>query len=124
MNRLVLLMLIGVVGCAAGTPSPPQPADFPLHARDQLFELDYRIDRHPDRVEAVGLIASRTTRTFRFATLNLYGVAADGRVVSRGSYVINGTWGGAQSFSVQLTPTGREARYELNVGNYSLGLDM
>jgi hypothetical protein len=124
MKRLVLLAMIGVAGCAAGATRPPQPADFPVHSRDQIFELDYRIDRHPDRVEAVGLIASRTTRTFRFATLNLYGVAADGRVVSRGSYVINGTWGGAQSFSVRLTPTGKEERYELNVGNYSLGLDM
>jgi hypothetical protein len=44
--------------------------------------------------------------------------------VSRGSYVINGTFGGPQSFSVRLTPTGKEERYQLQVGNYSLGRDL
>ena len=72
---------------------------------------------HPDRVEAVGLITSRSTTTFRFAAVNLYGVTADDRVVSRGSYVVNGTWGGPVSFTVRLTPDGKEATYKLQVGN-------
>ena len=115
--------MIGLVGCAAGAP-PPKPEDFPLHAHDQVFLLDYRIDRHPDRVEAVGLITSRSTTTFRFAALNLFGVTADDRVVSRGGYVVNGTWGGPVSFTVRLTPDGKEENYKLQVGNYSLGLGM
>jgi hypothetical protein len=122
MNRLVLFGMIGLAGCAAGTPQP-RPEDFPLHERYQIFVLDYRIDQHPDRVEAVGLIASRTTPTFRFAVVDLYGVTGEGRVVSRGSDVINGTFGGPQLFSVKLTPTGREVRYQLQVGNYALGRD-
>ena len=54
-----------------------EAGDFPLHAHDQVFLLDYRIDVHPDRVEAVGLITSRSTTTFRFAAVNLYGVTAE-----------------------------------------------
>ena len=124
MKRFVLLLsVIGLTACAAGAPQP-RPADFPLHEHDQVFVLDYRLDRQPNRVEAVGLITSRTTTTFRFAVLNLYGVAANGRVVSRDSYVINGTFGGPQSFSLGLKPTGEEVRYQLQVGNYSLGRDL
>ena len=110
MRRLLLLLaLIGLAGCAAGAPLP-KPEDFPLHSHDQVFLLDYRIDRHPDRVEAVGLITSRSTTTFRFAAVNLYGVTADDRVVSRGSYVVNGSWGGPVSFTVTLTPDGKKRR--------------
>ena len=122
-RRLLLVSIIGLVGCAAGAP-PPRPEDFPLHAHDQVFLLDYRIDRYPDRVEAVGLIRSRTTATFQFAAVSLYGVTAEDRVVSRGSYVVNGTWGWPVSFRVKLTPSGKEEKYKLQVGNYSLGLGM
>jgi hypothetical protein len=125
MNRLVLLAIVGIiglVGCTAGAPMP-RPEDFPLHSRDQVFVLDYRIDKQPDRVEAVGLITSRSTTTFRFAALNLFGVTEDGRVVSRGSYTVNGTWPGPQPFTVRLDPTGKEARYTLQVGNFSVGRD-
>ena len=76
--------MIVLTACAAGAPQP-RPEDFPLHERDQIFTLDYRIDRKPDRVEAEGLITSRTTASFRFAVVNLFGVAANGRVVSRGT---------------------------------------
>jgi hypothetical protein len=124
MSRLALLLgMIGLAACAAGAPQP-RPEDFPLHERDQIFVLDYRIDRQPNRVEAVGLITSRITTTFRFAQLNLFGVAANGRVVSRATYRVNGTWGGPQSFSLTLTPTGEEARYQLHVGHYSIGRDL
>jgi hypothetical protein len=124
MKRFVLVAsMIGLTACAAGAPQP-RPEDFPLHERDQIFVLDYRIDRQPSRVEAVGLITSRTTTTFRFAELQLFGLTDNGRVVSRGSYRVNGTWGGPQSFSVALTPTGKEARYQLQVGYYSVGRDL
>ena len=83
-----------------------------------------KVDSRIGQLEAVGLITSRTATTFRFATLDLFGVTEEGRVVSRGSYVVNGTFGGPQSFSVRLTPTGKEARYQLQVGNYSLGRDL
>ena len=85
--------------------------------------LDYRIDRQPARVDAVGLITARTTTVFRFATLKFYGVDANGRVVSQARDVIDGTFGGPQSFSLGLKPAGTEVRYKLQVGNYSLGRD-
>lgn len=123
MHRFVLLVgVIVLAACAAGGP-PPRPEDFPLHAHDQIFVLDYRIDRPPARVEAVGLITARTTTVFRFAALDLYGVDANGRVVSRARDVIDGTFGGPQSFSLGLEPAGTEVRYQLQVGNYSLGRD-
>ena len=121
MKRLLLLGMIGLVGCAAGAPQP-QP-DFPIHARDQIFELDYRIDRHPDRVEAVGLIASRTTTTFGSHAQPLRsGGGRAGREprllrhqrdLGRAPVVL----GGAHADR-------KEERYELNVGNYSIGLGM
>jgi len=124
MRRFVrLLGVIGLTACAASGPQL-QPADFPIHARDQVFTLDYRIDREPSRVDAVGLVTSRSTTAFRFVRLNLFGVAADGRVVSRGVAIVDGSFGGPQSFSVRLTPTGDEARFELQVGGYSLGRDL
>jgi hypothetical protein len=123
MRRFALLLgAIVLTACAAGAP-PARPEDFPLHAHDQIFVLDYRIDRHPDRVEAVGLITARTTTVFRFAVLNFFGVDANGRVVSRKTDTVDGTFGGPQSFSLALKPAGTEARYQLQVGNYSLGRD-
>jgi hypothetical protein len=94
LRRFALLVgMISLAACAAGAPQP-QPSDFPLHEHDQIFVLDYRIDRQPDRVDAVGLITSRTTTTFRFAELQLFGLTEDGRVLSRGVYRVDGTWGG------------------------------
>ena len=118
---IVLLGLTVLTACAAPTPLP-QSSDFPIHRRDQVFLLDYRIDKQPGRVEAVGLITSRTTQDFRFAVLQFFGVAADGRVVSRGVYRVDGSFGGPQAFSVRLTPSGDEATFELQVGAFSLGL--
>jgi hypothetical protein len=124
MSRFVLLLsVVALTACAAGAPQP-RPEDFPLHERDQIFTLDYRIDRKPDRTEATGLITSRTTATFRFAAVNLFGVAANGRVVSRDTYTVNGSFGGPQSFSLALKPTGEEVRYLVQVGNYSIGRDL
>jgi hypothetical protein len=124
MRRVVLLLgMIGLAGCAAGA-VPPRPEDFPIHERDGVYTLDYRIDLQPEQIEAVGLVTSRTTLAFRFAHLNLFGVAANGRVVSRGSDRVDGTLGRPQSFSVRLKPSGEEVRYQLQVGNFALGLGM
>jgi hypothetical protein len=123
-SRFVLLLsVITLTACAAGAPQP-RPEDFPLHARDQIFVLDYRIDRKPDRVEAVDPITARTMSVFRFAVVNLFGVAANGQVVSRDTYTVNGTFGGPQSFSLAIKPTGAEVRYLVQVGHYSLGRDL
>ena len=51
-------------------------------------------------------------------------MAANGRVVSRDTYTVNGTFGGPQSFSLALKPTGAEVQYRVQVGNYSMGRDL
>jgi hypothetical protein len=117
MRRLLRLLAMTVlVGCAAGAPQP-KPEDFPLHARDQVFVLDYRIDHHPDRIEAVGLITSRTTETFRFARVDLW--SDGGRPGRAAAPIWNGTWGPV-SFTVSSRRTERSMR-KLQVGNYFSG---
>jgi len=88
--------------------------------RDQVFTLDYRIDRAPTRVEAVGLVDS-SAHMFRFVRLHLLGVGEGGRVVSQGITTLDGTFGLPVQFSVGLRPTGTEVRFELQVGEYALG---
>ncbi|HSE95997.1 MAG TPA: hypothetical protein VLD61_08895 [Methylomirabilota bacterium] len=113
------LTLIALTACAA--PGPPlDPASLTLHGRDQIFRFDYRIDREPGRVEAVGLLNS-SAPMFRFVRLRLVGVTADGRVASQGFTTVDGTFGVPVRFSVNLRPTGAEASFELLVDGYALG---
>ena len=56
-------------------------------------------------------------------TLALFGVDANGRIVSRGTtYVRSDFASQATPFAVELTPIGRETRFELRVLDYSLPL--
>ena len=114
------LTLLALTACAA--PGPPlDPASLTLHGRDQIFRFDYRIDREPGRVEAVGLLNS-SVPTFRFARLRMVGVTADGRVVSQGFTTVDGTFGLPVPFSVAVRPAGTEASFEILVDGYALGL--
>ena len=52
-------------------------------------------------------------------TLDLYGIDAGGRIVSRGvTYVRSDFNRQAVPFSVEIHPTGQETRYELRVIEY------
>jgi hypothetical protein len=122
MRRVTFALVVALAFTACGPQAPPlQLSELPLHERDQIFTIDYRIDRRPDRVTAVGLVESRNTVYFRFAAVNLFGVAANGRVVSRGTTIVYGSFGGPQQFSVSVTPTGEEARFQIQIGDYAIG---
>jgi hypothetical protein len=114
------LALLGLAACAA--PGPPlDPSSLTLHGRDQIFRFDYRIDREPGRVEAVGLLDS-SVPMFRFVRLRMVGVNAEGRIVSQGFTTVDGTFGVPVRFSVPVRPAGTEASFELQVDGYALGL--
>jgi hypothetical protein len=113
------LALVGLTACAVPDPSLDR-ATLPLHVRDQIFSLDYRLIREPDRVSAVGLLNS-SNPMFEVVHLRLLGVTADGRVVSHGFTTVDGTFRLPAPFSVHLRPTGTEARFELQVAGFGWG---
>jgi hypothetical protein len=121
MRRAVAgLALVALTACAG--PGPPlDPATLTRHGRDQIFRFDYRIDREPSRVTAVGLLNS-SVPMFRFVRLRLVGVTAEGRVASQGFTTVDGTFGVPVRFAVDLRPTGTETQFELQVDGYALGL--
>ncbi|HZS34210.1 MAG TPA: hypothetical protein VFC42_12620 [Methylomirabilota bacterium] len=111
---------LAVGGCAGGAGTPRPPAELPLSTVDQHFQLRWRLERDPSAVRAVGLAQSQADREGNL-TLALYGLDAAGRIVSRGVGYVQ--WQFARDpapFVVTLTPTGREARFELHVLNYWL----
>lgn len=73
-------------------------------------------------VRAVGLVEAARVDGIADVTVELRGLDAAGRVVSRG---LGRTYGGrllrwqARPFAVSLRPTGREARFELGVSGYT-----
>jgi hypothetical protein len=110
------LALVGLTACAVPGPALDR-ATLPLHVRDQVFSLDYRLIREPDRVSAVGLLDS-SVQTLQFVHLRLLGVTVDGRVVSHGYTTVDGTFRLPAEFSVQLRPTGTEVRFELQAASH------
>ncbi|MBI2461161.1 MAG: hypothetical protein HYV61_06680 [Candidatus Rokubacteria bacterium] len=119
---LPLIVPLLLLGCA-GTVRLDRPADFPNHASDHpFFDLHWRLERTADRVEAVGLVEASRVDGILEVTLELRGLDADGRVVSRG---LGRTYGlgpflrwQTRPFAVSLRPTGQEARFELEVWSY------
>ncbi|MGH7358697.1 MAG: hypothetical protein ACREJR_07785 [Candidatus Rokuibacteriota bacterium] len=111
---LAVLILTAAVGCA--TPAPIEvPAELPLVTNDQLFEFRWALQREAARTRAVGRVRSSSETEFRL-TLDLYGIDAGGRIVSRGrTYVRSDFDRQAMPFSVETRPTGQETRYELRV---------
>lgn len=120
-SRFPVALLVLLVGCA-GLARPDRPEDFPLHARDHpFFDLHWRLERAPGEVRAVGLVEAARQGDFSQVILELRGIDPEGRVVSRAlGATLSGRldrWG-TQPFSVRLRPTGREARFELDVWTY------
>jgi len=119
---LPLIVPLLLLGCA-GTVRLDRPADFPNHASDHpFFDLHWRLERTADRVEAVGLVEAARVDGIYDVTVELRGLDDAGRVVSRG---LGRTYGGrlprwhSQPFAVGLRPTGREARFELEVWSFT-----
>ena len=116
----VLALLAVASGCAAPAArvDVPVPPELPLVTNDQLFEFRWALQREPSVTRAAG-VASVSSHTEFFLTLALFGIDPDGRITSRGqTYVQSDFARRAVPFTVQVTPTGREARYELRVLDY------
>ena len=120
-RRLALLLpvfLAVLAGCAASQPAL-RPADLPEHAVESPIVLHWRIDRQPDRAEAVGLVEiPQTPERVESVTVELQGLDAQGRVVSRNrDFVTPRSFTGAEPwpFRVSLRPAGTEERFVVRV---------
>jgi hypothetical protein len=113
------LLLATVAGCAA--PARVElPADLPLRTNDQFFAFQWALQREPTVTRAVGRVRPSFDTEARL-TLALFGVDADGRIASRGTTYVRADFATqATPFSVELTPTGRETRFELRVLEYQV----
>lgn len=109
-----LAMLSALPGCA--TPARIEiPAELPLQTDDQLFHMQWALHREATVVRAVGLVRPSTDSEARL-TLALFGVDAQGRIASRGTAYLQSEFDRRPiPFAIEITPTGREARYELRV---------
>jgi hypothetical protein len=115
--RLPVFLAV-LAGCAAAQPAL-RPADLPEHLAESPIVLHWRIDREPDRVTAVGLVEiPHTPERVENVTVELQGIDAQGRVVSRNrEFVSPRSFTGAEPwpFRVSLRPTGTEERFTVRV---------
>jgi hypothetical protein len=120
----VLATVAGLAGCA-GPARIDVPAELPLQTNDQFFAIQWALQRDASEVRAVGRVKP-SFNTEATLTLALFGVDAAGRIVSRDTtYLQSGFDRQPIPFSLELTPTGREARYEVRVLEYHVsGLRM
>jgi hypothetical protein len=113
---VALGLAILALGAAACTTSSAVaiPADLPNRSDQGQLHLRWALIREPAVVRAVGL-AESPTRIVSWATVALYGVDRDGRVVSRGqSDLRNGGFAHtSMPFEITLRPTGQEERFDL-----------
>jgi hypothetical protein len=115
----ILVSLAAALGCAA--PAPLQvPAELPLVTNEQVFEFRWALQQETSRTRAVGLVRPSFDTEYRM-TLGLYGVDTGGRIVSRGTTYVRTDFGSRSTpFSVELSPTGQETRYELRIIDFDL----
>jgi hypothetical protein len=114
-----LVALGAIVGCA--TPARIEvPAELPLRTTDQFFDIRWALQREATVAQAVGRVKPTFDAEAQL-TLAFFGVDAQGRILSRGMTYLRSDFNrGAIPFAVALTPTGREARFELRVIDYYL----
>ena len=119
---LTVGMLIALAaGCAPSAPMPPIPADLPLTANQDIFTIRWALQKETTVTRAVGTLMSPNVTPIQ-VTMGLFGLDSGGSIVSRGtSWVRPNTFANVPfPFSVELTPTGREVRYDLQVLDYRL----
>jgi hypothetical protein len=115
----VLAALATLAGCAAPAPIAV-PAELPLRTSDQGFQIQWALQREAARARAVGRVRT-SFDTEAQLTLAFFGVDAEGHIVSRGTTYLRSEFDReAIPFAVELTPTGREAGFELRVIEYHL----
>lgn len=110
---LLLSLVTGLLGCAAGAPIP-QPSELPMHAVESPFTLHWRTDRGPDTVTGVGVVEARTADRVDYVIVEFQGLDKDGRVVSRAraltaprSFTGTDPW----PFTISFRLTGQEERF-------------
>jgi hypothetical protein len=117
---LTVGMLIALAaGCAPSAPMPPIPADLPLTANQDIFTIRWALQKEPTVTRAVGTLTTPNVTPSQ-VTMGLFGLDSGGSIVSRGTSFVRPTGFGhiPLPFSVELTPTGREVRYDLRVLDY------
>jgi hypothetical protein len=117
---VALGMLTTLVGCAPG-PQTVIPSELPLTKNEDIFEIRWALQKEAAVTRAVGLLNTQTVTPIQ-VTVGLFGLDAQGRIVSRGTSWVRPSSFNSRSlqFSVELTPTGQEARYELRILDYRL----
>ena len=117
---LALGMLIILVGCAPG-PQSIVPAELPLTTHQDIFVIRWALQKEPTVTRAAGRIETMTITPQQVA-LSLFGLDANGRIVSRGTSWVRPDSFNSLSipFSVEVTPTGQEVKYDLRIIDYRL----
>ena len=122
-HALGLLSVVAMLAALAGCAVPPRievPSELPLRTNDQLFALQWALQREASVVRAVGRVSPSFDTEARL-TLALFGVDAGGHIVSRGITYLRSDFNRQPiPFAVELTPTGREASFELRVLSYHI----
>ena len=119
---LALGMLVTLGGCGTtAAPRPDIPAELPFTTNEDIFTIRWALQKDPTVTRAVGTLFTPNVTPLQI-TMGLFGLDSGGSIVSRGT-----TWVRPASFAnapipfgVELTPTGKEARYELRVLDYRL----
>ena len=118
------LLIVGMfvalaAGCAPAAPMPPIPADLPLTANQDIFTIRWALQKEPTVTRAVGTLTTPNVTPSQ-VTMGLFGLDSGGSIVSRSTSFVRPTGFGhiPLPFSVELTPTGREVRYDLRVLDY------
>jgi hypothetical protein len=115
----VLALLTVLAGCNAPL-KIDVPAELPLRANDQIFAIQWALQKEASTVRAVGILTPSHDTEAR-VTLGFFGLDADGKIVSRGTGYFRSEIAARNiPFEVFLTPTGREASFVLRVLNYQL----
>jgi hypothetical protein len=127
-RRLRPLAIVGILMALAGcgeTARVEVPAELPLRTNDQLFTIEWALQRDATLVRGVGRITASIDGEATL-TLVLFGLDAGGRVVSHGTTYLRSDFASRWTpFTVTLTSKGREETFELRVLSYHIpGLRM
>jgi hypothetical protein len=113
----LVLALALTGGACAGASRIDVPSTLPNVTQEDFLTLRWALQREGGTARAVG-VAEPSTGTSWDATLDLYGLDREGRIVSRGSRVVRPEFApGPTPFEVALVETGREAEFQLHVAH-------
>jgi hypothetical protein len=123
-RRLLLGALAVLLAACAGAGPAPTPGDFPLRSSAQPpFVVSWRLTEAPGDVGATGVLdIDGYADRLADATVELVGLDADGRVVSRDDDFLRPRGFAGDTiwpFRMHLAPTGRETRYAVRVYEFN-----